>query len=107
MLKEKIEFLERAGRHYDVEKLQHCMMLVGQQNILSRGEELIPVVGEGEEGVVGDALGDFLTSNVFELSSGSGRNMGGMRIYYRNWRMYIANGNVERCRIMLRLVFAR
>jgi hypothetical protein len=75
VLKEKIEFLERAGRHYDVEKLQHCMMLVGQQNILSRGEELIPVVGEGEEGIVGDALGDFLTSSMFEFSSGRRQNM--------------------------------
>ena len=102
VLKEKIEFLERAGRHYDVEKLQHCMMLVGQQNILSRGEELIPVVGEGEEGVVGDALGDFLTSNVFELSSGSGRNMGGyedllqkLADVYREWKRGTMQNNAS------------
>jgi len=102
VLKEKIEFLERAGRHYDVEKLQHCMMLVGQQNILSRGEELIPVVGEGEEGIVGDALGDFLTSSVFEFSSGSRRNIEGyerllekLTEVYREWKRGTMQNNAS------------
>ena len=102
VLKEKIEFLERSGRHYDVEKLQHCMMLVGQQNILSRGEELIPVVEEGEEGVVGDALGDFLTSSVFEFSSGSRRNIEGyekllekLTEVYREWKRGTMQNNAS------------
>ena len=80
-LKEKIEFLERAGRHYDVEKLQHCLMLVGQQNILSGGA--IDNIGSSGVGIdaaeeekgtntkIGEALGDFLTSSIFELSPGS------------------------------------
>jgi hypothetical protein len=79
LLKEKIEFLEKAGRHYDVEKLQHCLMLVGQQNILSGGVEEKSMGMVEEEGFlkIGEALGDFLTSSIFENGPGGEREKGG------------------------------
>jgi len=93
-LKEKIEFLEKAGRHYDVEKLQHCLMLVGQQNILSGGAEGEGVLKNGEEEngtKIGEALGDFLTSSVFEMAPGESSGVYGTLLQkltdvFREWK---------------------
>lgn len=70
-LEEQIEYLEKEGRHYTVEKLQQCMTLIGQQNILSTDR---PVSDAAVDLGVGNALGDFLTSMEFEIPSSSAAN---------------------------------
>jgi hypothetical protein len=92
-LKEKIDFLERAGRNYDVEKLQYCLKLVGQQNILTggMGEGMVHAEEEGEHTKIGEALGDFLTSSVFELSPNGASGIYGdllqkMTDVFREWK---------------------
>lgn len=68
--KEQREWLEKEGRHYDVAKLQECMTLVNQHNILpgslSSSEMTLDF---GEKGVAQNLM-DFIVDSEFELGRG-------------------------------------
>lgn len=110
ILKEKIEFLEKAGRNYDVEKLQYCLTLVGQQNILSKGGELADallneddaMLKENDAMKIGEALGDFLTNSIFENVFAGKRNMEGYENFiqkltdvFREWNRGTMQNNTS------------
>ena len=68
--KEQQEWLEKEGRHYDVAKLQECMMLVNRHNIL-HGSSLSSseTPDFGEKGMAQNLL-EFISDAEFELGIG-------------------------------------
>ena len=68
--KEQREWLEKEGRHYDVSKLQECMMLVNRHNILPSSSSSLELSSDFGEKGIGQNLLDFINDAEFELGRG-------------------------------------